>query len=171
MMKNKILALYLGFLPLLATAQNPIIQTKYTADPAPMVHNDTLFLYVGCDEKDAPSNAYLMREYRLYTTTDMVNWTDHGTVATTKTFPWREEQNGAWAMQVVERNGKFYMYCTVQGNGIGVLVSDSPYGPFKALSANRWYGKKELVMISTLRYSSMTTGRLTCIGATPTFIT
>ena len=66
MMKNKILALYLGFLPLLATAQNPIIQTKYTADPAPMVHNDTLFLYVGCDEKDAPSNAYLMREYRLY---------------------------------------------------------------------------------------------------------
>lgn len=48
MMKNKILALYLGFLPLLATAQNPIIQTKYTADPAPMVHNDTLFLYVGC---------------------------------------------------------------------------------------------------------------------------
>ena len=63
MMKNKILALYLGFLPLLATAQNPIIQTKYTADPAPMVHNDTLFLYVGCDEKDAPSNAYLMREY------------------------------------------------------------------------------------------------------------
>ena len=131
MMKNNILALYLGFLPLLATAQNPIIQTKYTADPAPMVHNDTLFLYVGCDEKDAPSNAYLMREYRLYTTTDMVNWTDHGTVATTKTFPWREEQNGAWAMQVVERNGKFYMYCTVQGNGIGVLVSDSPYGPFK----------------------------------------
>mgnify|MGYP000256021536 CR=1 FL=1 len=104
MMKNKILALYLGFLPLLATAQNPIIQTKYTADPATMVHNDTLFLYVGCDEKDAPSNAYLMREYRLYTTTDMVNWTDHGTVATTKTFPWREEQNGAWAMKVVERN-------------------------------------------------------------------
>lgn len=38
MMKNNILALYLGFLPLLATAQNPIIQTKYTADPAPMVH-------------------------------------------------------------------------------------------------------------------------------------
>ena len=65
MIKNNILALYLGFLPVLATAQNPIIQTKYTADPAPMVHNDTLFLYVGCDEKDAPSNAYLMREYRL----------------------------------------------------------------------------------------------------------
>ena len=26
-------------------AQRPIIQTKYTADPAPMVYNDTVFLY------------------------------------------------------------------------------------------------------------------------------
>ena len=25
-------------------AQRPIIQTKYTADPAPMVYNDTVFL-------------------------------------------------------------------------------------------------------------------------------
>ncbi|SDH40129.1 hypothetical protein SAMN05421827_12363 [Pedobacter terrae] len=26
-------------------AQNPIIQTYYTADPAPMVHNGTVYLY------------------------------------------------------------------------------------------------------------------------------
>ena len=34
-------------------AQSPIIQTKYTADPAPMVHNDTIFLYTSHDEDDA----------------------------------------------------------------------------------------------------------------------
>ena len=34
-------------------AQNPIIQTKYTADPAPMVYNDTVFLYTTHDEDDA----------------------------------------------------------------------------------------------------------------------
>ena len=33
--------------------QHPIIQTKYTADPAPMVHNDTVFLYTSHDEDDA----------------------------------------------------------------------------------------------------------------------
>lgn len=108
--------------------QNPLIQTKYTADPAPMVYNDTLFLYTGHDEDDA--YGFKMFDWQLYTSTDMVNWTDHGTVASTETFPWRKEKNGAWAMQVVERNGKFYMYCTLHGNGIGVLVSDSPYGPF-----------------------------------------
>ena len=34
-------------------ADNPIIQTKYTADPAPMVYNDTVYLYTSHDEDDA----------------------------------------------------------------------------------------------------------------------
>lgn len=110
-------------------AQRPIIQTKYTADPAPMVYNDTVFLYTTHDEDDA--EGFKMQDWLLYTSTDMVNWTDHGVVASLKNFDWVKRDNGAWAEQVVERNGKFYMYCPIHGNGIGVLVSNSPYGPFK----------------------------------------
>lgn len=110
-------------------AQRPIIQTKYTADPAPMVYNDTVFLYTTHDEDDA--EGFKMQDWLLYTSTDMVNWTDHGVVASLKSFDWVKRDNGAWAEQVIERNGKFYMYCPIHGNGIGVLVSDSPYGPFK----------------------------------------
>ena len=55
-------------------AANPIIQTKYTADPAPMVYNDTVFLYTGHDEDDA--TGFKMLNWMLYTSTDMVNWTD-----------------------------------------------------------------------------------------------
>ena len=112
-------------------AQEPIIQTKYTADPAPMVYNDTVFLYTSHDEDDAQGYGFKMLDWQLYTSTDMVNWTDHGPIASLKDFTWRKRDNGAWALQVVERNGKFYMYCPLHGNGIGVLVSDSPYGPFK----------------------------------------
>lgn len=110
-------------------AQRPVIQTKYTADPAPMVYNDTVFLYTTHDEDDA--EGFKMQDWLLYTSTDMVNWTDHGAVASLKSFDWVKRDNGAWAEQVVERNGKFYMYCPIHGNGIGVLVSNSPYGPFK----------------------------------------
>lgn len=110
-------------------AQRPIIQTKYTADPAPMVYNDTVFLYTTHDEDDA--EGFKMQDWLLYTSTDMVNWTDHGVVASLKSFDWVKRDNGVWAEQVVERNGKFYMYCPIHGNGIGVLVSNSPYGPFK----------------------------------------
>ena len=111
-------------------ADNPIIQTSFTADPAPMVYNDTVFLYTGHDEDDAMG--FKMQNWLLYTSTDMVNWTDHGEIASLKSFKWVNTDNGAWAPQCIRRNNKFYMYCPVpNGMGIGVLVSDSPYGPFK----------------------------------------
>jgi len=114
----------------LSRAQNPIIQTKFTADPAPMVYNDTVFLYTSHDEDDAMG--FKMQNWLLYTSTDMVNWTDHGEIASLKNFKWVNVDNGAWAPQTIRRNNKFYMYCPVpNGLGIGVLVSDSPYGPFK----------------------------------------
>jgi len=114
----------------LCNAQNPIIQTKFTADPAPMVYNDTVFLFTGHDEDNA--FGFIMKDWLLYTSTDLVNWTDHGAVASLKDFKWVNTDNGAWAAQCVHRNGKFYLYCPVpNGLGIGVLVADSPYGPFK----------------------------------------
>lgn len=110
-------------------AQNPIIQTKHTADPAPLVHNDTVYLYTGHDDDSA--FGFNMKNWLLYTTTDMVNWQDRGVVASLENFKWVNSDNGAWAAQCVARNGKFYLYCPVPGGqGIGVLVSDSPYGPF-----------------------------------------
>ena len=144
--KTRILSASLWGLSMLdASAQNPIIQTMYTADPAPVVFGDTLFLYVGHDEDDAPAKGYLMREYRLFTTTDMVNWTDHGAPLKTSRISW--STNDASAAQLIERNGKYYWYFSTgdknsQGVSVGVAVSDSPYGPFrdalgKALISNQ----------------------------------
>ena len=107
----------------------PIIQTKFTADPAPYVHGDTVYLYTTHDEENA--EGFIMKDWLLYTSTDMVNWQDHGAVASLRDFKWYKGDNGAWAEQVIERNGKWYMYCPIHGNGIGVLVADSPFGPFK----------------------------------------
>ena len=115
-------------------AENPIIRTKFTADPAPLVYNGTVYLYVGHDEDDA--DAFKMLDWLLYTSTDMVNWTDHGVVASLATFPWAVQTNDAWAAQVVERDGKFYMYAPISiagkpKNVIAVAVADSPLGPFR----------------------------------------
>lgn len=128
-MKRSALSLVLLASAFAAQAQDPIIQTNYTADPSPIVLNDTIFLYTSHDEDDA--TGFKMLNWLLYTSTDMVNWTDHGVVASLQDFAWRKRDNGAWAQQVVTRNGKYYMYCPLHGNGIGVLVADSPYGPFK----------------------------------------
>ena len=54
------------------------MQTSYTADPAPMVYDGRLYLYTSHDEDVTVDNFYTMNDWRLYSTTDMVNWTDHG---------------------------------------------------------------------------------------------
>jgi hypothetical protein len=115
-------------------ASEPIIQTRFTADPAPMVYDGTVYLYTSHDEDDAAG--FKMLDWRLYTSTDMVNWTDRGVVASLKTFPWANQTNDAWAPQVIARNGKFYLYApvTVPGNPrnvIAVAVADRPEGPFR----------------------------------------
>lgn len=107
----------------------PIIQTKYTADPAPFVHDGVVYLFTTHDEDN--SEGFNMKDWLLYTSTDMVNWQDHGAVASLRDFKWYKGNNGAWAEQVIYRDGKWYMYCPIHGNGIGVLVADSPYGPYK----------------------------------------
>lgn len=112
-----------------AFAQQPIITTNYTCDPAPYVHGDTVYLYTTHDEDNA--EGFVMYDWLLHTSTDMVNWTSHGAVASLNDIQWSTKTNGAWAEQVVFRNGKWYMYVPIHGNGISVLVSDSPYGPFK----------------------------------------
>ena len=117
----------------------PLFQTKYTADPSPIVVGDTLFLFTShdsspediADPNERNSAGFFMYDWLLWSTTDMVNWTEHGAVASLKDFPWRSRDNGAWAIQTVERNGKYYLYAPLHGHGIGVLESDSPYGPFK----------------------------------------
>ena len=130
--RQSVLILLLGAtITFYSKAQNPIVQTIYTADPAPMVHNDTLFLYTGHDEDK--STWFVMKDWRCYSTTDMVNWTDRGAPLSVETFSWASKD--AWAGQCVFRNGKFYWYVPLnQSNGkgmaIGVAVSTSPAVPF-----------------------------------------
>ena len=119
---------------------NPVIRNKFTADPAPMVSNGRLYLYVGHDEwydgQDQASGGkeFNITEWLCYSTDDMKNWTDHGSVLRPTDFKWSSGE--AWASQVIERNGKYYYYTSCQskepvvGKAIGVAVSDSPTGPF-----------------------------------------
>jgi hypothetical protein len=114
-----------------ARADNPIVQTNYTADPAPMVHEGRLYLYTSHDEDVTVNDFFTMNDWRLYSTIDMVNWTDHGSPASYKTFSWGT--GDAWAPHGAARNGKFYLYVPLNNNTgakIGVAVSDTVEGPY-----------------------------------------
>lgn len=117
---------------LTAGAANPVVQTCFTTDPAPMVHDDTMYIYTGHDE--AGADFFWMQEWRVYSTKDMANWTDLGSPLAIEDFSWGDDR--AWAPQCVERDGRFYLYVPLHsrlsgGMAIGVAVADSPAGPFR----------------------------------------
>ena len=122
-MKRKITLFAALTMALGGMAQNPFVQTWYTSDPAPMVHDGTMYVYTGHDEDNA--DFFWMQEWRVYSTQDMV---------ALESFSWADDR--AWAAQTIERNGKFYWYICAHskltnGMAIGVAVSDSPTGPFR----------------------------------------
>lgn len=142
-----------------STFDNPIIKYNtedptnkvgdiiYTADPAAMVKDGTVYLYTTHDEQVPGTNDYRMYDYWLWTSTDLVTWKNKGAVLRYSDFDWArgdEKTGNAYAHHVIHRkddsgNSKYYFYTTVEGGqtggefgfAIGVAVSDSPEGPFE----------------------------------------
>ncbi len=116
-----------------APGSNPIIRDRFTADPAPLVVGDTLYLYTGHDQATG-QEMFNMREWLVFSTKDMKTWTPHAPIMNVKDFKWAKQD--AWASQAIEKNGKFYFYAAVEhdnthpGKAIAVAVADSPTGPF-----------------------------------------
>lgn len=108
---------------------NPLITHKYTADPAVLVVGDTLWLYTGHDFA-GNQKGYKMKDWCLFSTTDMIHWIEYPTPLKVTDFVW-DTTGAAYASHVVHRNGKYYFYVSTNGSGIGVAVSDRPEGPFK----------------------------------------
>lgn len=116
------------------TVGNPIVTGMYTSDPAVLVHDGTVFLYTGHDEAPLEVEAYVMREWLCFSSTDLLDWRFHGSPLGLGHFDWARD--GAKAGAVAERNGKFYWYvavnhASVDGGAIGVAVAESPTGPFR----------------------------------------
>ena len=116
-----------------AQAANPLFAPLYTADPAVLVDGGRVYLFAGRDEAAPDGKDYVMHEWRVFSTCDMVTWQDHGVPMKARDFAWAKGR--AWASDIVKRHGKYWFYATVEhatvpGFSIGVAVSDSPTGPF-----------------------------------------
>ncbi|MDC3416862.1 family 43 glycosylhydrolase [Aquibacillus salsiterrae] len=117
--------------PSASFADNPIIKTEFTADPAVLVYGDKVYLYVGHDQANKNDNFFVLKEWNIYSSSNLQDWTLESSMSR-QVFNWAINDS-AWASQAIERNGKFYWYTTVlngdpddPGYAIGVAVSDSP---------------------------------------------
>ena len=126
-----------------ASSQNPIITDQYTADPSARVFEGRVYVYPSHDtpagEGRGRAGWFCMEDYHVFSSANLVDWTDHGVIVHQDSVPWVNSHAYAmWAPDCISRNGRYYFYFpapakdTASGRGfsIGVAVSDRPYGPF-----------------------------------------
>ena len=118
---------------------NPFVRDIFTADPSAHVWEDgRLYVYPSHDV-DPPRGCDLMDRYHVYSTDDMVNWTDHGEILSSEQVPWGRPEGGfMWAPDCAYKNGTYYFYFphpsgTDWNNTwkIGIATSDKPASGFK----------------------------------------
>lgn len=137
-MKKTVIHLLL-IVPILATAQNPIIRDQFTADPTARVFKNKVYLYPSHDIKPPDGQRqdwFCMEDYHVFSSENLTDWTDHGVILTHNKVPWvKPDSYSMWAPDCVERNGKYYFYFSSpqkdgSGFNIGVAIAERPEGPF-----------------------------------------
>ena len=107
--------------------KNPIIPGMGVCDPHIHVFDDRLYLYASHDAIP-DSRRFCMRDWQVWSSSDAVEWSLERTVRPEDFFMGPSED--CWAVDVAERNGKYYYYFSEGSNRIGVAVADRPGGPF-----------------------------------------
>ena len=120
-------------------AQNPVIKGLYSADPTARVFNGKVYLFPSHDiisPVEPERKWFCMEDYHVFSSEDLVNWTDHGVILDQKNVPWgNPEGYSMWAPDCVEKDGKYYFYFpnaskVGRGFAVGVAVADRPEGPY-----------------------------------------
>lgn len=115
-------------------SQNPIVPPgTYMADPSARQWKDgRLYVYGSRDESHS---YYCSHNYDALSTDDMVNWTLHKDIFSSKgdgdQVPYSDEL--LYAPDCIYRDGTYYLYYCMGGAGDveGVATADSPVGAFK----------------------------------------
>ena len=127
--------------PFAGNITDPASRYNYGGDPTAFVEGDTVYAYTGHDistNAEVGNAIYNIPEYLCYSTKDLINWNYEGVVMKMSDVSWGDAKS-AWAGQVIQHSGKYYLYfCswdrTSEGKqSIGVAVSDSPTGPFREI--------------------------------------
>ena len=118
----------------------PLVNHIYTADPSAHYFNDKIYIYPSHDIDageafDDLGSHFAMEDYHVISM-DNINSKaiDNGVALHVDDVPWADRQ--MWAPDANEKDGKFYLFFPAKDYDgifrIGVAISDSPIGPFKA---------------------------------------
>ena len=118
----------------------PLVSHIYTADPSAHFFNGKIYIYPSHDIDagdafDDLGSHFAMEDYHVISMDSIDSEAiDNGVALHVDDVPWAKQQ--MWAPDANEKDGKFYLFFPAKDYEgifrIGVAISDSPTGPFKA---------------------------------------
>ncbi|QXP70781.1 glycoside hydrolase family 43 protein [Polaribacter sp. R2A056_3_33] len=118
----------------------PLVSHMYTADPSAHVFDGKIYIYPSHDIDageafDDLGSHFAMEDYHVLSMDTIDSKAvDNGLALHVKDVPWAKQQ--MWAPDANEKDGKYYLFFPAKAHDdifrIGVAISDSPTGPFKA---------------------------------------
>lgn len=118
----------------------PLIKHIYTADPSAHVFNGKIYIYPSHDIDageafDDLGSHFDMQDYHVISMdSPTAEAKDNGIALHVSDVPWAKKQ--MWAPDANEKDGRYYLFFPAKDHEgifrIGVAISDSPVGPFKA---------------------------------------
>ncbi len=120
---------------------NPLFTQRFGADPGYLVWQDRLYVYTTNDvveynaDGSVKENTYgQINKINCISSSDLVNWTDHGAIPVAGRNGIARWANYSWAPcathKVINGADKFFLYFCNGGNGVSVLTADDPAGPW-----------------------------------------
>ena len=125
---------------------NPYLPVwEYIPDGEPRVFGDRIYVYGSHDKAGSTRFCDHVLKCWSASTDDLEHWTCHGDIFHTKDdrdhladADWAGEENELYAPDVVEKDGKYYLYAYIAGAKGCVAVSEKPEGPFHLVSQYRY---------------------------------
>ena len=125
---------------------NPYLPSwEYIPDGEPRVFGDRVYIYGSHDKAGSDKFCDYVLKCWSAPVTNLNEWVCHGDVFHTQAdrdhesdTDWTKSNNELFAPDVVEKDGKYYLYAYIV-NSIGcVAVADKPEGPFKMISTYKY---------------------------------
>lgn len=112
-----------------SSAKNPIIPNRGANDPHIRIIDGKAYLSASHD-KSPDNTKFVMEDWWLWSSDDLVNWKLEYVLKPEETYIGKPFE-GCWATDFIKRNGKYYWYFSERNHQAGVMVADSPAGPWK----------------------------------------
>lgn len=108
---------------------NPLRLPAGICDPQIRVYDDTVWLYATHDSS-LDNKFFVMKDWQIWRTRNLIDWSHAGTLLPEQTYL-RKPSSECWATDAARRNGRYYLYFSMGPKNIGVVVADTPAGPWR----------------------------------------